>query len=97
MMSERYKKFIKNDPEFMANVYSNLANNEKWDLWFVHWTFDLRESSRYDFFDKFNPDNYAKWKSIEPDINKFFNMLFRLDEDWEDASEEIKSRLGITE
>jgi hypothetical protein len=106
MEREDLLKFERSDPEFMANCYPNLTEEEKMMLWVARLCFDCFRSGYppYGPISKFTPKNYAQWKKDDPDFDKYLEYIIDTyllewppsfpDEDKHDIRTEIYRRIG---
>lgn len=76
MKREDLLKFGHRDKDFMKKIYPFLKEVDKRSLWADSLTFDFWDNTRrHDPLDKFTKENYEKWKTEEPDFDRFLEFI----------------------
>ncbi|TXF87090.1 hypothetical protein FUA23_19035 [Neolewinella aurantiaca] len=76
MEKEAYTAFLRGDVNFLEGSYPEFTKEEKKALWEYRLTYDLlSRNPEAKPLDKFTRSNYLQWKSIEPDIDDFIEVI----------------------
>jgi hypothetical protein len=69
-------KFGRADKKYMTDIYQHLDEEDKIFLWLDLLTFDFKSGfPEIDPLAKFTPENYKKWKSEEPEFDRFLDYI----------------------